>query len=103
MFIDDILISAATREEHLQILREVLKQLNFRLNRSKFLKPHLEHLGYIIDAQGRHPTEGKTRAIREAPRSVASRDTGSRQVVHQKFLVLQDLLCTVLYNGMLTM
>ena len=73
VFIDDILISAATHEEHLQILEEVLKRLteaNLRLNRSKcfFLKPHLEHLGHIIDAQGRHPTEEKTRAIREAPR-----------------------------------
>ena len=70
---DVILISAATHEEHLQILEEVLKRLteaNLRLNRSKcfFLKPHLEHLGHIIDAQGRHPTEEKTRAIREAPR-----------------------------------
>ena len=73
VFIDDILISAATHEEHLQILEEVLQRLteaNLRLNRSKcfFLKPHLEHLGHIIDAQGRHPTEEKTRAIREAPR-----------------------------------
>ena len=72
VFIDDILISAATHED-LQILKEVLKRLteaNLRLNRSKcfFLKPHLEHLGHIIDAQGRHPTEEKTRAIREAPR-----------------------------------
>ena len=71
--IDDILISAATHKEHLQILEEVLKRLteaNLRLNRSKcfFLKPHLEHVGHIIDAQGRHPTEEKTRAIREAPR-----------------------------------
>ena len=72
VYIDDILISAPSVQEHLQILEVVLERLeeaNFCLNRVKcfFLRPKLEYLGHVIDAQGIHPTEEKIQAIRDAP------------------------------------
>ena len=72
VYIDDVLISAPSVQEHLQILEVVLERLeeaNLRLNRGKcfFLRPKLEYLGHVIDAQGIHPTEEKTQAIRDAP------------------------------------
>ena len=72
VYLDDILITGATVEEHLRTLEEVLKRLQeagLRLNQDKcfFLRPSLEYLGHIIDKDGIHPTAEKTRAIKEAP------------------------------------
>ena len=32
------------------------------------MRPKIEYLGHIIDAEGLHPTEEKVKAIREAPK-----------------------------------
>ena len=54
--------------EHIQILTEVLEaNLNLKQDQVSLLRPYLEHLGHIIDANGRHPMEEKTQAIRDAP------------------------------------
>ena len=68
VYVDDILVTGSTIEEHLRTLEEVLKRLeaaNLRLNRDKcfFLRPSIEYLGYIIDKDEVHPTEAKVRAI----------------------------------------
>lgn len=73
-YIDDILISGATIEEHLQTLDIILQKLEtvgLKLNKSKcfFLHPRVEYLGHIIDKDGLHPTMEKVLAIREAPNS----------------------------------
>ena len=72
VYIDDILISGPTVEEHLRTLDKVLEKLSnagLRLNKSKcfFLRPWIEYLGHIIDHDGLHPTKEKVRAIQEAP------------------------------------
>ncbi len=72
MYIDDILITARTKEEHVTALEEVLKRLEesgLRAWKDKcvFLAPSVEYLGFVIDAQGVHPTQEKVRAIQEAP------------------------------------
>src|SRR4029434_8698262 len=71
-FMDDILVSAPTKERHLAILDEVMKRLEkhgIRIKKSKcaFLQDSLEYLGYRIDAQGLHPTASKVEAIVNAP------------------------------------
>ena len=71
-YIDDILLTGPSTEEHLQTLSRVLRTLEeagLRLNKFKceFLQPSIEYLGHIIDEQGIHPTEEKVRAIKEAP------------------------------------
>ena len=72
VYVDDILVTGSTIEEHLRTLEEVLKRLeaaNLHLNRDKcsFLRPSIEYLEYVIDKDGVHPTEAKVRAIKEAP------------------------------------
>ena len=72
VYLDDILITGSTMDEHLQNLETVLGQLHdagLHLNRNKctFMLPKIEYLGHIIDEQGRHPTKEKIQAIQEAP------------------------------------
>ena len=73
VYLDDILITGASQQEHLQILERVLsrlKEVGLHLNRRKclFLQPLVTYLGYRIDAEGLHPTECKIQAINNAPR-----------------------------------
>ena len=72
VYIDDILISGHTDEEHLENLEKVLQRLQqygLRLKHEKcfFLQSSVEYLGYIIDAKGLHATPKKIEAIVNAP------------------------------------
>lgn len=65
-------MTGPTLEEHLRNLDMVLDRLHqagIHLNRDKcfFLQPRIEYLGHVLDATGRHPTDEKLRAIKEAP------------------------------------
>ena len=68
VYIDDILISNPTDDEHLSSLEEVLKRLqnaNLRARKAKckFLAPSVSYLGYKIDGEGLHPLPEKVKAI----------------------------------------
>ena len=72
VYIDDILITGVTNEEHKMALEEVLQRLetaNLRLKKSKcrFMQDSVTFLGHKIDAKGIHPLPEKVRAICEAP------------------------------------
>ena len=72
VYIDDILISNPTEDEHLSSLEEVLKRLqnaNLRAKKvkCKFLAPSVSYLGYKIDGEGLHPLPEKVKAIQDAP------------------------------------
>ena len=72
VYIDDILVTGRTEEEHLQSLEGVLSRLEqacLRLKRRKcaFMLPSVEYLGHKITAEGLQPTDEKIRAIRDAP------------------------------------
>ena len=72
VYLDDILVTGRTHQEHLwnlQIVLRQLKQAGLRLKREKcqFLKKAVQYLGYRIDQDGLHPTDDKIKAIREAP------------------------------------
>ena len=72
VYIDDILITGRTKEEHLQNLGQVLAHLSeygLKLKKQKcyFLEDSVEYLGYVIDSNGLHATPAKFEAILNAP------------------------------------
>ena len=72
VYLDDILITGPTIEEHLSNLDHVLQTIEtagLRLSKSKckFLLPQVEYLGHVIDESGLHPTQEKVKAIQDAP------------------------------------
>ena len=72
VYLDDILVTGATDEEHVKTLAVVLERLKragFRARRSKctFMQASVTYLGHKIDQQGLHPLKEKVRAIHEAP------------------------------------
>ena len=72
VYIDDILVTGETDQEHLETLDEVLIRLSkagLRLKQRKcaFMQPSVEYLGHHISAEGLRPTQEKVRALAEAP------------------------------------
>ena len=69
-YIDDILISGKTEEEHLKTLSQVLSRLQkygVHMKRSKrfFLRECVQYLGHSIDANGVHMKRSKRFFLRE--------------------------------------
>ena len=72
VYIDDILVTGSTEEEHLENLSEVLNRLEkaglkVKMNKCKFLAPSVTYLGHRIDQFGLHPISEKVKAIQKAP------------------------------------
>lgn len=66
VYIDDILVTGETTEDHLRSLEEVLRRLEkagLRVKKSKcrFMQPSIIYLGHLIDADGIHPLSEKVR------------------------------------------
>lgn len=71
-FLDDILITGRSNEEHLQNLKGVfmkLRDAGFKLKGEKceFFQQRVAYLGYIIDKAGLHKDPSKVEAVIEAP------------------------------------
>ena len=71
-YLDDILVSGATKEEHLHNLEMVLQRLEQYNNCAKkakcaFMCDAVEYLGHRIDADGLHTLSSKVKAIQDAP------------------------------------
>ena len=72
VYIDDILVTGSSTEEHLKNLDIVMERLasaGVTLKKSKcvFLSQSVEYLGHVIDKDGLHPSQEKVRAIQQAP------------------------------------
>ena len=72
VYLDDILITGASEEAHLQTLDEVLSRLEkaglrVKGKKCEFMRPSVTYLGHRIDAAGLHPLQDKVQAIKEAP------------------------------------
>ena len=81
-YLDDILVTGSTQQEHLENLDEVLKRLRdqgARVKKSKcaFLQKSVEFLGHRIDSEGLHTTTKKVEAIAQAPRPTNQRQLRS--------------------------
>ena len=71
-YVDDLLITSANTNEHLEHLYQVLKKLNeakvtINLGKTLFFKPEVKFLGYILSAKGIQPDPGKVEAIERFP------------------------------------
>ncbi|KAK3890347.1 hypothetical protein Pcinc_005725 [Petrolisthes cinctipes] len=70
-FVDDILIAGKNDDEHLDILKSVLRiieenGLKISKNKCEFAVPYVGYLGCIVDGSGIHKTTEKVKAIKEA-------------------------------------
>jgi len=71
-YLDDILITGATTEEHLTNLENVLKRLQgcglqLWKENCHFLKESVEYLSHKVDAEGLHDNESKLQVITHVP------------------------------------
>jgi hypothetical protein len=71
-YVDDILISGATKEEHDERLERVLercRRLNLKLNLSKchFSQAELQYLGHVLSSDGIKPDPAKVEAVMTFP------------------------------------
>ena len=71
-YLDDILVTGSTPEEHLETLEQVLQHLQtygIRSKRAKcaFFCDAVEYLGHRIDATGLHTLSSKVEAVTQAP------------------------------------
>lgn len=72
IYLNDLLITGATVDDHLANLAAVLTRLKdagLRLKRNKctFMQEAVEYLGHRVDAEGLRPVQKKVAAIVEAP------------------------------------
>ena len=71
VYLDDILVTGSTTEQHLQNLSAVLSRLQecgitLRKEKCQFFLPEVEYLGFRVSKDGLKPTEAKVKAIKEA-------------------------------------
>ncbi len=71
-YLDDILITGASDNEHLSNLEQVLERLKHyyiraRQEKCSFFADSVEYLGHRVDASGLHTTDKKVEAVRAAP------------------------------------
>lgn len=72
IYINDILVTGSSKEEHLQALEQVLDRLQksglwVRKDKYIFMSPSVIYLGHKIDAEGLHPLTDKIQVIVDAP------------------------------------
>ena len=71
-YLDDIVVTGATNEQHLEKLRTCFTRIRaagiqLRKKKCKFYQTQIEHLGHIVDADGVRVNPAKTATIRAAP------------------------------------
>ena len=104
VYLDDILITGETEEEHLQTLDEVLSRLDkaglrVKCGKCEFMQSSVTYLGHKIDADGLHILPERVRAVKEAPtlRSVTELKS-YLGMLHSKFMPNLSTVLHALYT-----
>ena len=71
VYLDDILVTEVTTEEHCKSLEEVLSRLEkagllAEKNKCQFVAPSVTYLGHVIDSEGLHPIVERVKAVEGA-------------------------------------
>ena len=79
VYLDDLLIVSQSYEEHLEHIKQVLRQLEesgLRLQPEKcsFAQTEVEYLGHTLSPDGVRPNDCKVKAVKEFPRPTSSRE-----------------------------
>ena len=93
-YIDDILVTGQTRQEHENNLREVFRclqqfGLKIKLDKCRFFKESVDYLGHTISCQGLAPTKERIAGIVQA-------QAPSNKVELKSFLGLMTYNCRFL-------
>lgn len=72
VYMDDILVSSVTIEQHLATLKEIFEifvanRLQLRIDKCKFLQTEIEFIGYVISEKGISPTKQGIAAVQKIP------------------------------------
>lgn len=72
VYLDDIIVTTETFEQHIQVLREIAKrlksaQLSINVSKSQFCAPSVKYLGFVIDCEGIRTDPDKIKAIVDFP------------------------------------
>ena len=71
-YMDDLILTGSTPEEHWAHVDALLKRLSeyglsIKAEKCKFYKPSVRYLGHVIDRNGKRPSDESTDAIRNLP------------------------------------
>ena len=71
-YLDDVIVTGRTKEEHLHNIKHVLAALTeygmkLRLDKCEFFQQHVIYLGHVISADGLKPSEERVDAIVKIP------------------------------------
>ena len=71
-YLDDVIVTGRTKEEHLQNIKQVLAALSeygmkLRLDKCEFFRQQVTYLGHAISADGLKPSEERVDAIVKIP------------------------------------
>lgn len=105
-FLDDILVTAPSRDVHLHRLALVFKRLDsagFRTQSTKcvWLQDRVQFLGHVFDKNGIHPTTERIDAIRNLPRPSNVKELKSfvsSVAFCSKFIPNLQIICAPLYE-----
>lgn len=106
VYLDDLLVTGKTEQEHLEKLHKVLQRLQdsgLRVKKGKceFGKKQIEYLGHILNSEGIYPSPAKVKAIKEAPAPTCVRELRAFLGLvnyYGKFLPNQSTLLAPLYR-----
>ena len=106
VYIDDILVTRTTTEEHLKALDEVLNRLEkaglcLQKQKCSFIQTSVTYLGHSIEADGIWPVPEKVEAVRQAPQpqnAVELRSYLGLLTYYSKFLPNMSTILAPLYR-----